>query len=224
MMDGQLEARSGQQPSLSMIFRGLGIVSCLLGILLILFGGIKTAENFRIVSDFLQNSLEHNHVLFLFLPDDNKLKIAMIIGLLTMLIDFILETVAVYLDWWYPLGGTQFPPLIVVPLEMVLSFFLIGTTMAIILDFPEKIRTSSFFALKLIKPFFKNNRLDWFWRFLLVLLNAIIGMNGDYSAGPEIWAPGPSWNPIYTFFVWLGGGFVTLLFYYLLNKKFSPSD
>ena len=57
------------------------------------------------------------------------------------------------------------------------------------------------------------------WRVAFAFLNALVGTNGDYSAGPTIWAPGPNWYPIYTFFVWLGGGIVCLLLFNWLDKK-----
>ena len=63
----------------------------------------------------------------------------------------IVETVGVSLKLWYPLGGTQFPPLIIVPLEMVLSFFLIGTSMGIVMSFPERIRESELKLFKWVK-------------------------------------------------------------------------
>jgi len=201
------------------LLRATGIIICLVGVFLILFGGIKTPENFRILSDFIQNILILNIILLIFLPNNRTLKIALIIGIFTMVIDFILETIAVYLNWWYPLGGTQFPPIIVVPLEMVISFLIIGTAIGIILTFPEKIREMDFKPLNWIKPLFENQKFDWLWRFLLILVNAIIGTHGDYSAGPEIWVPGTYWHPIYTFFIWFGGGTIILLLYYFLEKK-----
>ena len=201
------------------ILRIVGIISSLVGIVLILFGDIKTVDNFRIVSDFLQNILLLNLVLLLFLPSENTMKISILTGFFNMIFDFVLETVAVYLDWWYPLGGTTLPPIIVVPLEMVLSFFLIGTATGIIITFPQKIREMDFKLLDWIKPLFKNERYDTLWRIFYIFLIAIIGTYGDYSAGPEIWAHGPYWLLLYTFFVWFLGGLTVLLFYSFLERK-----
>jgi hypothetical protein len=206
------------------LLRIVGIISSFVGIVLILFGNIKTVDNFRIVSDFLQNILLLNLVLLLFLPSENTMKISILTGVFNMTVDFILETVAVYLDWWYPLGGTQFPPLIVVPLEMVSSFFLIGTAMGIMITFPQKIIVLDFKLLNWVKTLFKNEKFDTIWRILFMLLIAIIGTNGDYTAGPEIWAPGPYWLPLYTFFVWFFGGLTVLLFYSFLERKIGKKS
>lgn len=172
------------------------VISSLTGILLILFGNdwfgtIITPDNFRIISDILQNILILQLILALFMPRTKILKISFGIGIFTMIYDFFLETAAVYLDWWYPLGGTQFPPLLVIPLEMILSFFIIGFSFSILLIFPEKIRNSNSRVINWVKPLF-HKKYDLIWRILLVLINAIIGINGDYSAGPEIWIPGPN--------------------------------
>ncbi|MHA1293768.1 MAG: hypothetical protein ACTSQJ_14010 [Promethearchaeota archaeon] len=201
------------------ILRITGIFVCIIGLILILFFQIKTTENFRILSDFIQNIILFVLVLLIFLPDNKTMKVALIIGVFTMLFDFIIETIAVYLDWWYPLGGTQMPPIIVIPIEMVLSFLIIGTTMAIVFTFPEKIREMDFQPLNWIKPLFENENYDWYWRVLLIFINAIIGTYGDYNAGQEIWIPGPNWHPIYTFFVWFFGGIMMLLMFWFLQKK-----
>ncbi len=206
------------------LLRIVGIISSLVGIVLILFGNIKTVENFRIVGDFLQNILLLNLVLLLFLPSENTMKISILTGVFNMILDFILETVAVYLDWWYPLGGTQIPPIIVVPLEMVMSFFLIGTATGITITFPQKIRELDFKLLNWVKPLFKNEKFDMSWRILYLFLIAIIGTNGDYTAGSEIWAPGPYWLPLYTFFIWFFGGLMVLLFYSFLEQKIGKKS
>ena len=141
-----------------------------------------------------------------------------------MIVDFFLETVAVLLDWWYPLGGTQYPPLIIVPLEMVLSFFLIGTSTGVIFTFPEVIRNSDNKTLSFISPLFKRERFDIIWRILYSFCISLIGTNGDYSAGPEIWQPGIYWQPFYTFLVWFLGGLLILLFYSLLERKMKIKE
>lgn len=204
--------------------RFFGTMTCFFGILFILFGDIKTPENFRILSDFIQNILLFNLILLIFMPTNRVMKIAIIIGVFTVIIDFILETVAVYLDWWYPLGGTQYSPIIVVPLEMVASFFLIGSTMAIILTFPEELRNTEIRFLRPFKIFVRNPNMDKVWRLLLILGNAIIGTNGDYTAGPTIWVPGPTWHPFYTFLVWFGGGFITLVLFYSLQNMIPKEE
>ncbi|MHA1150600.1 MAG: hypothetical protein ACTSR8_20460 [Promethearchaeota archaeon] len=201
------------------LLRVSGILVCIIGIILILVGGIKTPENFRILSDIIQTFFLFMLIILLFLPDNRLMKIAFIIGIFTVITDFLLETIAVYLDWWYPLGGTQFPPVIIVPLEMIFSFLFIGAAMAIMLTFPEKIREMNFPLFNWIKPLFQNEKNDWYWRIFLIFLNALIGTNGDYSAGDTIWAPGPYWQPFYTFLVWLFGGLFTLLQFYLLDKR-----
>jgi len=202
-----------------MLLRIVGIFSSLIGVLLILFGGIKTSENFRVLSDIIQNVLVLNIVLLVFLPKDRDLKVAVLIGGFTMIFDYILETVAFYYGWWYALGGTQYPPLLVIPLEMVLSFFMIGTAMGILFTFPQKIRSMDFKLLNWTEFFFKNPKLDYFWLILLLFLNALIGTHGDYTAGNEIWVPGPYWHPLYTLIVWFGGGLITLILYFILKKK-----
>ena len=203
------------------LLRATAIVSCLIGLLIILYGGVKNHDEvsqFRAL-DFIQSILIFNFIILVFLPDKKLFNIAFIIGILTVIIDFFLETIAFYLNWWYPLGGIQYPPIIVVPLEMVFGFFFVGASMGIIITFPEKFREIDFKLLNWLKPLFKNEKADWFWRILLILVNAIIGTHGDYSAGPQIWAPGPLWHPIFTFIVWFGGGVVTLYLYYYFDKK-----
>jgi len=200
------------------LLRATGIITSLVAVILILYGNVKTPENFRFM-DVIQTCLILIIVMFIFLPDDRLMKIALIIGMLTLVIDLILETIAVYLDWWYPLGGTQIPPLIIVPLEMLIGFIFTGAATAITYTHPEKIREMDFKLLNWIKPLFKKEKYDLFWRLLLVLAMAIIGTHGDYSAGPEIWVPGPLWYPIYTFFVWFGGGLIMLYLFYYLDKK-----
>ncbi|MFX1296002.1 MAG: hypothetical protein ACFFD2_14275 [Promethearchaeota archaeon] len=201
------------------LLRISGILASLFGLILILFGNIKTIANFRILSDIIQNILLFNIVLLLFLPEQKKLENAFVLGVFTMIFDFFLETIAVYLNWWYPKGGFQAPPILVIPLEMVISFLFIGTTVGIILGLPERIRTMDFKLFNWLKFFVKNPRYDLIWRILFIFVNAIVGTNGDYTAGYEIWVPGPYWYWIYTFFVWFGGGMIILIIFYYLGKK-----
>ena len=53
----------------------------------------------------------NNLVIFVFYPDKRTFKIAFIVGIFTMVFDFVLETIAVILDWWHPLGGLQYHPI-----------------------------------------------------------------------------------------------------------------
>ena len=206
------------------LLRITGIIASIAGVLFILFGGIKTPANFRILSDFIQNLLIINIVLLAFMPKEKAMKIALCVGLFVMGLDFGLETLAIYLNWWYPLGGFQWPPILVVPLEMVVSFIIIGTSMAIVLTFPEVIRETDEPVIKWFKPLFKDKKFDLLWRILLLLINAIIGTHGDYTAGPTIWVPGPLWHPIFTFLMWFGGGMLTLLVFYGVRKLFNYED
>lgn len=201
------------------LLRISGFFASVFGLILILIGNIKTPANFRILSDIIQNVLLFNIILLLFLPEQKKLENALILGLFTMIFDFFLETIAVYLNWWYPKGGFQAPPILIVPLEMVISFMLIGTTVGIILGFPEKIRNMEFKPFNWLKFFVNNPRYDLMWRILYIFVNAVVGTNGDYTAGYDIWVPGPYWHWIYTFFVWFGGGLIILLVFYYLERK-----
>lgn len=189
------------------------------GVAFIMFGGIKSPQNFRILSDFMQNLFLISALLLLFLPDDRQMKVALLTGCFTAAYDFTLEEVAVYLGWWFPLGGTQFPPVVVVPLEMVTSFVLIGTSMALLFYLPGRIRTANCKLVKWAKPLFKNPRHDRWWLVLLLAVNAVVGTNGDYSAGSSIWVPGAAWHPAYTFVVWLAGGLLVLLVFTMLDKR-----
>jgi len=198
-----------------------GIILSTIGVLFILFGGIKTPENFRILSDFIQNFLLIIIVLLLFLPDDRKMKVSFLVGLFSTGFDFILESAAVYSNWWFPLGGTQFPPAIVVPLEMVCSFFIIGTNTSIMFYLPEKIRMMDCKPFDWLKKFVRNKRYDVHWRVVFLFANAVIGMNGDYSSGPAIWMPGASWFPVYTFLVWFLGGLLILAFFTVVDRKLA---
>ena len=201
------------------IFRISGMVASLIGICLLIFGNIRTASNFRIIGDIVQNVLIFHFILLLFWPEEDKLENALFVGLFTMGLDFALETVAVWLNWWYPKGGFQWPPILIIPLEMVVSFMIIGTTTGILLYFPEKIRELDFKPLNWLKIFVKNPKFDLFWRILQIFVTAVIGTNGDFSAGWEIWMPGPGWHWIYTFFVWFGGGLLILAFFLFVEKK-----
>ncbi|MFX0139921.1 MAG: hypothetical protein ACFFDN_40140 [Candidatus Hodarchaeota archaeon] len=201
------------------LLRISGIFASLFGLILILFGNIKTTTNFRILSDIIQNILLFNILLLLILPEQKRLENSLILGLFTMIFDFFLETIAVYFNWWYPRGGFQAPPILIIPLEMVISFMLIGTTVGIILGAPEKIRNMELKPFNWLKFFVKNPRFDLMWRILFIFVNALVGTNGDYTAGYEIWVPGPYWHWIYTFFVWFGGGMIILLVFYYLEKR-----
>jgi hypothetical protein len=203
------------------VARIAGICASVAGVLFIMFGGIKTPQNFRILSDLIQNLLLFNAMMLLFLPDDRQMKVALCTGCFTAIWDFLLEEAAVYLGWWYPLGGTQFPPAVVVPVEMVASFVIIGASMAIIFYIPGRIRVIDCKPVNWVKPLFKNPRHDRIWLVLLLLANAIVGTNGDYSAGPSIWVPGAAWNFLYTFLVWFGGGLLVLLVFKWLDKRIT---
>ncbi len=207
------------------VLRVFGMLLSLTGIIIILFGGVKTPENFRVVSDIFQNVCLITFILLFFFPDAPRIRKAMGLGLFVLIYDFILETIAVKLDWWYPLGGTQAPPLLIIPLEMVLSFFLIGTATYLILDAPDQIRACDSPPLVWLRPLFRNPRYDKILRVLYITLNAIVGTNGDYTAGPEIWVPGPTWHPVFTFLVWLSGGLLALgVFYGLKTRDRKDTD
>ncbi len=75
--------------------------------------------------------------------------------------------------------------------------------------------------LNWIKPLFKNPRYDPLWLVVLLVVNAIVGTNGDYSAGSSIWVPGTAWHPLYTFVVWFGGGLLVLLVFTWLDKRIT---
>ncbi len=201
------------------LIRICGILASLGGLILIFVGNIKTLANFRILSDIVQNILIFNVILLLFSPEEKKLENALLLGLFTMIFDFVLETIAVIFNWWYPKGGFQAPPLLIIPLEMVISFMIIGTTTGILLNFPEKIRDMDFKPLNWLKFLVRNPNYDLAWRILFIFANAVVGTNGDYSAGWEIWVPGSGWHWIYTFFVWFGGGLIILSVYYFLDKS-----
>jgi phosphoglycolate phosphatase-like HAD superfamily hydrolase len=204
---------------LTILGRWVGIVLCFLGILYILFSGIKTPENFRVLSDIVQTVLVTFLVYLLFIPEKRQFTNASKLGIFVMIYDFLLETVAVALDWWYPIGGTQLEPILIIPLEMVLSFWLMGVSTSIIFSSPEIIRKTELKSISWLKKFFKHSKFDNIFRISIILLLAIVGTNGDYTAGPTIWVAGPKWHFIYTFIVWMTGGFLTLLVYLKLNQK-----
>ncbi len=197
----------------------MGITASVVGVVFIMFGGIKTPQNFRILSDLIQNLLLLNAIILLFLPSDRQMKVALCTGCFTAAWDFMLEEAAVYLNWWYPRGGTQFPPAVVVPLEMVASFVIIGTSMGLFFYFPRRIRAADCKLVNWAKPLFALSKNDRWWLVLLLVANAVIGTNGDYSAGPSIWGPGAAWHPLYTFIVWFGGGLLVLFVFTWLDKR-----
>ncbi|MHA1229447.1 MAG: hypothetical protein ACTSRP_02940 [Candidatus Helarchaeota archaeon] len=198
-----------------------GMIGVCVSLIIILFGGIKNPSNFRLISDIIQNTLISIFMLFLFFPDNKKIRDAIYLGTFVMVFDFILESIAVKFDWWYSLGGTTFPPIIIVPLEMIVGFFFLGFSFYFIFDIPVylvKIR-SNYSLIKFFTNLAKKKPIPHIFRITIVFLNAIIGTNGDLTAGEEIWKMGPGWAPIYTFFIWLIGGLITLSFYYFLQNK-----
>lgn len=205
------------------LLRASGIIASFLGLILILFGNIKTPENFRFLSDFIQNILVLVFVMLVFWPDDNKMKIALIIGVCSFIYDWIIETIAVHLDLWHPLGGFQAPPLIIVPFEMVLSFLIIGTSFGIFLSFPQKVREMDFILLNWLKPLFKDSKYDWLWRLAFIILNTIVSSLGDLTAGSEIFVLGGNWEPHYIVILnaWLWLGLISLIIYQILVKKYE---
>lgn len=152
------------------------------------------------------------------MPNNTQMKNALKLGFVIMVYDFLLETVAFYLDWWYPKGGTQFPPIVIVPLEMVASFLIIGTSFSFLFSIPKVLQESHWEGLKVLRKIFEKPKMDYFFYILLIIINALVGMNGDYSAGTTIWEAGPNWHPIYTFFVWLSGGVLALGIYLKLYR------
>lgn len=119
----------------------MGIVISVIALSLLFFGDIKTPENFRIISDFFQNILVLNIVLLFFMPKNRRLKIALIIGAAIMVFDFVFEVIAVYAGYWIPIGENL---ILGLPIEMVISFFFIGTSLGLVLYLPEKIREMDF--------------------------------------------------------------------------------
>jgi len=205
----------------SLVLRASGIGACLAGILVILFGGVATPESFRIVNGIVLNLLVLGVAWLLLAPNAKALRVAFMIGVFTMVLDFLLETAAVHLHWWYPLGGTQLPPLVVVPLEMVVGFLIMGTATGIVLAFPQRIRETTLTPLDRLKAPFANPNRDWTWRLAFVLVVALVGTHGDYTAGPDIWAPGAHWHPAFTFFVWSGCGLAIIALYCYLQRDSS---
>ena len=194
--------------------------ACLAGALVILFGGVVTPESFRILNDIVLNLLVLGLAWLLFAPNAKALRVAWVIGVFTMALDFFLETAAVYLHWWYPLGGTQFPPLVVVPLEMVVGFLIMGTATGIVLAFPRRIRETTLKPLDRLKALFANPNWHGAWRIAFVPVLALIGTHGDYTAGPDIWAPGAHWHPAFTFLVWSGCALaIVALYCYLAEDR-----
>ncbi|GAB4323345.1 MAG: hypothetical protein Kow0069_28400 [Promethearchaeota archaeon] len=190
------------------------------------FGGVKTPQNFRVTGDLVQNAAVLAFVLLLLLPDGGTLRRAARLGLVVMAYDFFLETTAAYAGWWFPLGGTQWPPLLVVPLEMVLSFGLVGASTGVLFAAPELVRRE---AEKpparrtwphrwLLRPF-RNPRTDPAWILAYVALVSLVGTRGDYSAGPEVWVPGEGWHPALTFLAWLSGGLVAYAAHAWLKRR-----
>ncbi|NVM31257.1 MAG: hypothetical protein HWN65_20635 [Candidatus Helarchaeota archaeon] len=178
-----------------------------------------TPQNFRFFSDIIQNTLAFVIILFILWPDSGHLQIAFGVGLFTMGYDFFIETLAVKLDWWYPLGGTQAPPILVIPIEMVISFLIFGAITALFFQIPERVRTTDSRIVSKFKKLFKNSNMDVGWQILLILVISIAGTYGDYSAGPTVWVPGPSWHPFFTFLIWFHGGLLTILIFFLLKRR-----
>jgi len=198
--------------------RAGGVALILGGIAVVLSSRITTPANFRLLNDLVQNALVLAAVLLAFLPTKQALLRAVALGVFVMVFDFVLETVAVRLGWWRPLGGTQFPPVLVVPLEMLIGFLIMGTSFGVVLCFPVRIRNARSQALNWARPWFENPRRDRAWQLLLILLVAAAGTHGDYAAGPEIWLPGAHWRPAYTFCVWAGTGLAVLWAYRRLQR------
>ncbi|MHA1338488.1 MAG: hypothetical protein ACTSRZ_01335 [Promethearchaeota archaeon] len=125
---------------------------------------------------------------------------------------------------------------------MVLSFLIIGMSFYFVLEIPEKLMELDSQSINMLQlwqklPIIRNiltffNKLfrspkyikrskfyNLIIRIFFIFLNAIIGANGDYSAGELVWKPGDNWRPIFTFIVWFGGGIITLIAFYILKPK-----
>ncbi|MBD3351181.1 MAG: hypothetical protein GF364_06820 [Candidatus Lokiarchaeota archaeon] len=204
-----------------------GIVLSTIGVVLILFSGIKTVTNFRILSDIIQNILIFNIILLIFMPERKRLLKSFILGIIVMIYDFLIETIAVKFEWWFPLSGTQYPPFLVIPLEMVISFFIIGSSFSLLFDLPERIEEIKDHRFVSLKKLFSKKYSIHIFRVILVVLNAFVGMHGDYSAPDEIWMPGENWSPLFTFLIWLSGGLLSVAVFYFIeylmpNQKEKP--
>jgi hypothetical protein len=207
------------------LFRLLGAGICVLAVILLQLGLIKVSENGRILGDILQNIFILCITLFLIFPETKRLQNSIIIGIFTTVLDFVEETAAVYFNWWYPKGGTQMPPFLVIPLEMVLGFFFFGTAIAIIFTVPQKVQE---LEINTAHPTLKDKiykvlqrlitpKTGIVWLVAFIFLSAVIGTNGDYHAGSEAWQAGTDWQPVYTFFVWFFSGISMLGVFYLLE-------
>ncbi|MFX0100904.1 MAG: hypothetical protein ACFFCS_15115 [Candidatus Hodarchaeota archaeon] len=206
--------------------RIVGIITSFSGILFIMFGGVKNPGNFRVVSDLLQNFFILLLVLLVFFPGNKDIHVALYLGILSLVYDFLVEKVGIAFDLWHPLGGTQFPPFFNVPLEMVFSFFFIGISMAVILTFPRRFREMDFKLFNWLKPLFKNEKLDVFWQVLLVCVNTWLSTSGDFSADETIFILGSNWNPLFTVILnaWLYWGLLLVLLRHLLEKRMRSRE
>ena len=195
----------------------LSIFFTLIGILL--FTDIKTPENFRFMNDVVQSGCVLTIMWLVILPSKKVVRASFYLGLSMMIWDFILETIAVKMGWWYPLGGIQLAPYLVIPLEMVISFLFLGMATGFLFGAPIDIRQNDNIHIphQWLKRLVQNPRFDLLYQLGFIVILAFVGMDGDYNAGPSIWVPGPSWQREYTFLIWLFGGLLGLF----LFKKFT---
>lgn len=207
------------------LLRVLGISISIFGILVIIFGNVKTPENFQMLSNFGQNILVLNAILLIIMPKNRRLKIVLIIGVAIMVFDFVFEVIAVGAGWWILIGDNL---VLGLPIEMVISFLFIGTATGLILYLPEKIREMDFKLFNWLKPLVKNPRYDLLWKLLIVLALTIISTYGDLSGGVEmgVWAYGPNWHSSFVFILngWLYIGLIALSLQYVLEKKFPEES
>ena len=184
-----------------------------------------TSGNFRIQGDLIGNIIKMSFVTLLLIPNNTILKRAIYLGIFTVLLDGILETLAYYHIWWIAELGSTYPPINPVPIEMIGSFLFIGISAGIVFSVPEIIRQINYPPLNWLKNFFLNPHEDWVWVLAVFFFIVIGGALADWSsilAG--IYVPGPGWGLLIVAFVWLVNGFLSVIAFFILRKIFGSGS
>ena len=195
-----------------------------LGVLIILIGLITVGTNLKAsrTLGFIKNSMALFVVVAATRPTDRELKLALIIGIYNVFLDYLVESVAYVMGWWYAVEGTTFPPLLIVPLEMILEFLPLGAAYILIWDLPRSKKDThhTFFRTLFAKKYF-----IYVWTLFILVATGLLGVYGDfYAANGSVFLPSPGLTPVHIFFVWSSCGFTMILLHRYLVRRIMTKD
>lgn len=203
------------QQILSNLF--IGILSAI-GVLLILFGLIATANlKASRTLGFIKNSMALFVVIAATRPKEKELKLSLIIGAFTVFLDYLVESIAFVMGWWYATEGTTYPPFLIVPFEMIIEFLPLGAAYILIWDLPRSKRNTNiqFFRTVFERPYF-----IYVWTLFILIATGFLGVYGDfYGANGSVFFPHEDLTQFHIFLVWTSCGFAMIgLHKYLVTR------